>query len=125
MKNESWRPAAGATPVSSTSSRTTGAGGGSRRAAAALVARQVRHRGVGDGAGIPGAGRIDVGIAVRTHQGVYLDMLAAYSALNFGHQHPDLVKAAKDQMERLTLTSRAFHNDQFGPFCSELTQLAG
>ncbi len=46
----------------------------------------------------------------------YLDMLAAYSALNFGHRHPDLVKAAQDQLERLTLTSRAFHNDQLGPF---------
>jgi ornithine--oxo-acid transaminase len=55
----------------------------------------------------------------------YLDMLAAYSALNFGHQHPDLVKAAKDQLERLTLTSRAFHNDQMGPFLRDLTELAG
>jgi ornithine--oxo-acid transaminase len=55
----------------------------------------------------------------------YLDMLAAYSALNFGHQHPDLVKAAMDQLERLTLTSRAFHNDQMGPFLRDLSQLAG
>jgi ornithine--oxo-acid transaminase len=55
----------------------------------------------------------------------YLDMLAAYSALNFGHQHPDLVKAAKDQLERLTLTSRAFHNDQMGPFLRDLTELCG
>ncbi|HEX5950624.1 MAG TPA: ornithine--oxo-acid transaminase [Actinomycetota bacterium] len=55
----------------------------------------------------------------------YLDMLAAYSALNFGHQHPDLVKAARDQLERLTLTSRAFHNDQMGPFLRDLAQMAG
>ena len=55
----------------------------------------------------------------------YLDMLAAYSALNFGHQHPDLVKAAKDQLERLTLTSRAFHNDQIGPFLRDLCEMAG
>ncbi len=55
----------------------------------------------------------------------YLDMLAAYSALNFGHQHPDLVKAARDQLERLTLTSRAFHNDQMGPFLRDLTELCG
>lgn len=55
----------------------------------------------------------------------YLDMLAAYSALNFGHQHPDLVKAARDQLERLTLTSRAFHNDQIGPFLRDLCELAG
>ena len=46
----------------------------------------------------------------------YLDMLAAYSALNFGHRHPDLVRAAEEQLDRLTLTSRAFHNDQIGPF---------
>jgi ornithine--oxo-acid transaminase len=55
----------------------------------------------------------------------YLDMLAAYSALNFGHQHPDLVKAARDQLERLTLTSRAFHNDQMGPFLRDLAELCG
>lgn len=55
----------------------------------------------------------------------YLDMLAAYSALNFGHQHPDLVKAARDQLERLTLTSRAFHNDQIGPFLRDLCELVG
>ncbi|HEU4354251.1 MAG TPA: ornithine--oxo-acid transaminase, partial [Actinomycetota bacterium] len=55
----------------------------------------------------------------------YLDMLAAYSALNFGHQHPDIVKAARDQLERLTLTSRAFHNDQMGPFLRDLAEMAG
>ena len=55
----------------------------------------------------------------------YLDMLAAYSALNFGHRHPDLVAAAKEQLDRLTLTSRAFHHDLLGPFCAELAALAG
>src|SRR3990170_5861052 len=44
----------------------------------------------------------------------YLDMLSAYSALNFGHQHPTLVKAAQQQLATLTLTSRAFHSDQLG-----------
>jgi ornithine--oxo-acid transaminase len=53
----------------------------------------------------------------------YLDMLAGYSALNFGHRHPALVKAARDQLERLTLTSRAFHNDQLGSFAGELAEL--
>jgi ornithine--oxo-acid transaminase len=53
----------------------------------------------------------------------YLDMLSAYSALNFGHRHPDLIGAAKEQLDRLTLTSRAFHNDRFGPFCQELAEL--
>jgi ornithine--oxo-acid transaminase len=55
----------------------------------------------------------------------YLDCLAAYSAVNFGHGHPALVKAAKDQLDRITLTSRAFHNDQLGPFVTALAELAG
>src|SRR6266568_6032622 len=55
----------------------------------------------------------------------YLDMLAAYSALNFGHRHPRLVAAAQRQLERVTLVSRAFEHDQFGPFCAELAALAG
>ena len=55
----------------------------------------------------------------------YLDMLAAYSALNFGHRHPRLVEAAHRQIDRLTLTSRAFHNDMFPPFCRDLAALAG
>nr|WP_042180823.1 ornithine--oxo-acid transaminase [Kibdelosporangium sp. MJ126-NF4]CEL14612.1 Ornithine aminotransferase [Kibdelosporangium sp. MJ126-NF4]CTQ96759.1 Ornithine aminotransferase (EC 2.6.1.13) [Kibdelosporangium sp. MJ126-NF4] len=55
----------------------------------------------------------------------YLDFLAGYSALNFGHRHPDLVAAAKAQLDRLTLTSRAFHHDQFGLFCRELAELTG
>ena len=54
----------------------------------------------------------------------YLDMLAAYSALNFGHRHPRLVAAAQRQLERLTLTSRAFHNDTFPLFCRDLAELA-
>jgi ornithine--oxo-acid transaminase len=55
----------------------------------------------------------------------YLDCLAGYSALNFGHRHPDLVAAARAQLDRVTLTSRAFHHDQLGPFCAELATLAG
>jgi ornithine--oxo-acid transaminase len=55
----------------------------------------------------------------------YLDMLAAYSALNFGHRHPRLIAAARQQLDRLTLVSRAFEHDQFGPFCAELAELAG
>ena len=52
-------------------------------------------------------------------------MLAAYSAINFGHRHPALIRAAKDELDRVTLTSRAFHNDQFGPFCRDLAELTG
>ena len=55
----------------------------------------------------------------------YVDMLSSYSALNFGHRHPELVKAAKGQLDRLTLTSRAFHNDQVGPFLRDLAELCG
>ena len=55
----------------------------------------------------------------------YLDMLAGYSALNFGHRHPRLVAAAEQQLRRLTLTSRAFHNDLLGTFTSELAALCG
>ena len=55
----------------------------------------------------------------------YLDALAGYSALNFGHRHPVLMAAAKEQLERATLTSRAFYNDQLGPFCRDLAALAG
>ncbi|WUI79147.1 ornithine--oxo-acid transaminase [Streptomyces sp. NBC_00400] len=55
----------------------------------------------------------------------YLDCLAGYSALNFGHAHPRLTAAAQEQLARLTLTSRAFHNDRLGPFCRDLADLAG
>jgi ornithine--oxo-acid transaminase len=55
----------------------------------------------------------------------YLDMLAGYSALNFGHVHPRLVAAATRQLGRATLVSRAFDHDQFGPFCAELAELCG
>ena len=54
----------------------------------------------------------------------YLDMLAAYSALNFGHRHRRLIAAAQHQLEHLTLVSRAFDHDQFGPFCAELAEMA-
>jgi ornithine--oxo-acid transaminase len=53
----------------------------------------------------------------------YLDALAGYSALNFGHRHPALVAAARDQLDRVTLTSRAFHHEQFAPFCADLARL--
>ncbi|MFD2080322.1 ornithine--oxo-acid transaminase [Actinopolymorpha cephalotaxi] len=53
----------------------------------------------------------------------YLDCLAGYSALNFGHRHPAILAAAREQLDRLTLISRAFHHDQFGAFCAELAGL--
>ena len=55
----------------------------------------------------------------------YLDCLAAYSAVNFGHSNPILLDAARAQLDRVTLTSRAFHNDQLGPFAQALADLCG
>ncbi|WP_328358412.1 ornithine--oxo-acid transaminase [Streptomyces sp. NBC_00445] len=55
----------------------------------------------------------------------YLDLLAGYSALNFGHRNRRLIDAAKAQLERVTLTSRAFHHDRFAAFCAELAELCG
>lgn len=53
----------------------------------------------------------------------YMDMLSAYSALNQGHRHPKIIQALKDQADRVTLTSRAFHNDQLGPWYEKVCKL--
>lgn len=55
----------------------------------------------------------------------YLDCLAGYSAMNFGHHNPELLAAAHRQLDRVTLTSRAFHNDQLGPWVSALADMVG
>ncbi|GAA4726903.1 ornithine--oxo-acid transaminase [Brevibacillus fulvus] len=55
----------------------------------------------------------------------YLDMLSAYSALNQGHRHPKIIQALKEQADKVTLTSRAFHNDQLGRFYEKLAKLTG
>ncbi|MEU3303210.1 MULTISPECIES: ornithine--oxo-acid transaminase [unclassified Streptomyces] len=55
----------------------------------------------------------------------FLDMLAGYSAINFGHGNQRLIDAAKAQLERVTLTSRAFHHDRFADFCTQLAELCG
>ncbi|MGD0422085.1 MAG: ornithine--oxo-acid transaminase [Candidatus Bathyarchaeia archaeon] len=55
----------------------------------------------------------------------YIDMLSCYSALNQGHRHPKIIKAAKEQMELVTLTSRAFFNNKLGPFLKKLTKVTG
>ncbi|MFT4128186.1 MAG: ornithine--oxo-acid transaminase [Gordonia sp. (in: high G+C Gram-positive bacteria)] len=55
----------------------------------------------------------------------YLDALGAYSAVNFGHRNPAIVAAAKAQLDRVTLTSRAFCSDQLEPFCAALATLCG
>ena len=53
----------------------------------------------------------------------YLDMLSAYSAVNQGHRHPKIIHALKEQADKVTLTSRAFHNDQLGPWYEKLAKL--
>ncbi len=55
----------------------------------------------------------------------YLDMLSAYSAVNQGHCHPKIVDALKKQADKITLTSRAFHNDQLAPFYEKVAKLTG
>jgi ornithine--oxo-acid transaminase len=54
----------------------------------------------------------------------YMDMLSAYSAVNQGHRHPKIIQALKDQADKVTLTSRAFHNDQLGQWYEKVCQLA-
>jgi len=53
----------------------------------------------------------------------YMDMLSAYSAVNQGHRHPKIIQALKEQADRVTLTSRAFHNDQLGPWYEMICKL--
>jgi ornithine--oxo-acid transaminase len=55
----------------------------------------------------------------------YMDMLSAYSAVNQGHRHPKIIQALKEQADRITLTSRAFHNDQLGPWYEKVAKLTG
>ena len=55
----------------------------------------------------------------------YLDCLSAYSAVNFGHRHPDITATAHAQLDTVTLVSRAFHSDRLGPFCTALAGLCG
>lgn len=55
----------------------------------------------------------------------YMDMLSAYSAVNQGHRHPKIIKALKDQADKVTLTSRAFHNDQLAPWYEKVAKLTG
>lgn len=66
------------------------------------------------------------GIWVKDPEGnKYMDMLSAYSAVNQGHRHPRIIKALKEQADKLTLTSRAFRNDQLGPFYKKVADFTG
>ncbi|MCA0969627.1 ornithine--oxo-acid transaminase [Halobacillus litoralis] len=53
----------------------------------------------------------------------YMDMLSAYSAVNQGHRHPKIIQALQEQAGRVTLTSRAFHNDQLGPWYEKICKI--
>jgi len=55
----------------------------------------------------------------------YIDMLSSYSALNQGHRHPKIIKAVIEQLERITLTSRAFYNDKLSLFLKKLNEITG
>jgi len=66
------------------------------------------------------------GIWVKDVDGnTYMDMLSAYSSLNQGHRHPKIMKALMDQAAKITITSRAFHNDQMGDFLKKLCDMSG
>lgn len=66
------------------------------------------------------------GVWVKDPEGnKYMDMLSAYSAVNQGHRHPKIINALKDQADKITLTSRAFHNDQLAPFYESVARITG
>ncbi|WP_047150396.1 ornithine--oxo-acid transaminase [Aneurinibacillus tyrosinisolvens] len=66
------------------------------------------------------------GVWVKDPEGnKYMDMLSAYSALNQGHRHPKIIQALKDQADKVTLTSRAFHSDKLGVFYEKVAALTG
>ncbi|WP_146550712.1 ornithine--oxo-acid transaminase [Rummeliibacillus suwonensis] len=66
------------------------------------------------------------GVWVKDPEGnKYMDMLSAYSAVNQGHRHPKIIQALKEQADRVTLTSRAFHSDQLGPWYELVCEVTG
>lgn len=66
------------------------------------------------------------GVWVKDPEGnKYMDMLSAYSAVNQGHRHPKIIQALKDQADRVTLTSRAFHSDRLGSWYEKVCKLSG
>ncbi|ANU23785.1 ornithine--oxo-acid transaminase [Planococcus donghaensis] len=66
------------------------------------------------------------GVWVKDPEGnKFMDMLSAYSAVNQGHRHPKIIQALKDQADRVTLTSRAFHNDKLAPWYQLICDISG
>jgi ornithine--oxo-acid transaminase len=88
------------------------------------IIRQTEHYGANNYHPLPIVVSKAEGVWVEDPEGnKYMDMLSAYSAVNQGHRHPKIIKALKDQADRVTLTSRAFHNDQLGPFYEKVAKL--
>jgi len=88
------------------------------------IIRQAEHYGATNYHPLPIVVSKAEGVWVEDPEGnKYMDMLSAYSAVNQGHRHPKIIKALKDQADRVTLTSRAFHNEQLGPFYEKVAKL--
>ena len=119
-----WRRPDGARPAAAHAGRVPGTSTAADRAATLRAAEE--RFGAHNYLPLPVVLSAGEGVWVHDVDGRrYFDALSAYSALNFGHRHPRLVAAAAAQLGRLTLTSRAFHNDQLGPFCAELAAFCG
>ncbi|HZH22242.1 MAG TPA: ornithine--oxo-acid transaminase [Geodermatophilus sp.] len=100
--------------------------GGGPAASPAIHAALVDRRAAHNYAPLPVVAASAEGAWVTDVEGRrYLDCLAAYSAVNFGHANPTVLAAARAQLDRLTLISRAFGHDQLGPFAAELGDLVG
>lgn len=106
-----------------TSSATAGTSGATATdAAIALDDRHVAH----NYSPLPVVAVSAEGVWVTDVEGRrFLDCLAAYSAVNFGHRNPEILATAHEQLDRLTLVSRAFHSDRLGPFCAALAEMCG
>jgi len=95
------------------------------RATAAAIAAERRHV-AHNYAPLPVVAASAQGVWITDIEGRrYLDCLAAYSAVNFGHRHPAITATAHAQLDTLTLVSRAFHSEPLGPFCAALARLCG
>jgi ornithine--oxo-acid transaminase len=97
-----------------------------RAASAASPIELERRHGAHNYAPLPVVLNRGEGVYLFDEQGKrYLDMMSAYSAVSFGHSHPELVRALTEQASRLAVTSRAFHTDQLGPFLELLCRTTG
>ncbi|WP_407662441.1 ornithine--oxo-acid transaminase [Mycolicibacterium palauense] len=104
---------------------TTGAGSAAHAATSAAIAAEARHT-ARNYAPLPVVAHSGEGAWITDVEGRrYLDCLAAYSAVNFGHRHPRITATAHAQLDTVTLVSRAFHSDRLGPFCAALAELCG